>query len=253
MSLTLSPFTDRDRAELLELWARALPLDAITESTLENRVLLDENFDPELFLLAREGQRLMGFVLGHVALRMPLAEHDPDGTRSWITAFGVDPSAKWEDVGACLLYGIEERFRARGKRECYIASYPPGYFTPGIDRNNYPELLRFLENSGYQETKQAISMDAPIVLFQVPPKTMELERKLAAEGITIRVYRPEDLLRFLDFLQRTMQTDWVRVERTNLKRSPPADSRPNRSPLLPKETRSSAIASSKARISAPLV
>jgi mycothiol synthase len=218
MSILLNPFTDRDRAELLELWARALPLDAITESTLETRVLLDENFDPELFLLAREGQRLMGFLLGHVALRMPLAEHDPDGTRSWITAFGVDPAAKWEEVGSCLLSGIEERFRARGKRECYIASYPPGYFTPGIDRNNYPELLRFLENSGYQETKQAISMDAPIVLFQVPPKTMELERRLAAEGITIRVYRPEDLLRFLDFLQRTMQTDWVRVERTNLKK-----------------------------------
>jgi mycothiol synthase len=218
MSIILSPFTDHDRQAILDLWSRALPLDAITEATLENRVLLDENFDPGLFLLAREGERLVGFALGHIASRMALAEHDPEGIRSWITAIGIEPGSQWEDAGSCLLYGLEERFRACGKRECYIASYPPGYFTPGIDRNNYPDLLRFLENSGYQETKQAISMDAPIVLFRVPEKTVELERKLAGEGITIRVYRPEDLLRFLDFLQHTMQTDWVRVERTNLKK-----------------------------------
>jgi mycothiol synthase len=218
MSLTLSRFTDRDRTALLDLWAQALPLDAITESTLETRVLLDENFDPELFLLARDGQWLMGFVLGHVALRIPLAEHDPEGTRSWITAIGIDPGAEWDEAGSCLLAGVEERFRARGKRDCFVASYPPGYFTPGIDRKNYPTLLRFLERNGYQEVKQAISMDASVVLFQVPPEILDLEHKLAEQGILIRVYRPDDLLRFLDFLQRTMQTDWVRVERTNLKK-----------------------------------
>src|SRR5512140_2948850 len=107
MSILLSPFTDRDRASLLKLWARALPLDAITEATLETRVLLDENFDPELFLLAWEEQKLLGFILGHVPLRMPMAEHDPDGTRSWITAFAVDPAARWEDVGSCLLSRVE--------------------------------------------------------------------------------------------------------------------------------------------------
>jgi mycothiol synthase len=218
MSILLSPFTDRDRAALLDLWGRALPLDAITEATLENRVLLDENFEPGLFLLARDGERLVGFALGHVASRVALAEHDPGGTRSWITALGIEPGTKWEEVGSCLLYGLQERFRARGKRDCYIASYPSGYFTPGVDRKNYPELLHFLETSGYQETKQAISMDSPIALFRVPEKTTEVERKLASEGIAIRVYRPDDLLRFMDFLQRTMQTDWVRVERTNLKK-----------------------------------
>ena len=218
MSLVLSPFTDRDRRALLDLWARALPLDAITETVLETRVLLDENFDPELFLLARMDQRLVGFILGHVASRLTLAEHDPDGTRSWITAIGVDPEADLEEVGSRLLAGLEERFRVRGKRDCSVASYPPGYFTPGIDRKNSAVLLRFLESKGYQETKKAISMDAGIVLFQVPPETIELERRLAGEGIQIRVYRRDDLLRFLAFMERTMQTDWVRVERANLRK-----------------------------------
>jgi mycothiol synthase len=218
MPLLLSAFTDRDRTALLDLWARALPLDAITETTLETRVLLDENFNPELFLVARNDQRLMGFILGHVDSRMTLAEHDPDGTRSWITAIGVDPEVDIEEVGTRLLAGLEERFRVRNKRECYVASYPTGYFTPGIDRTHSAVLLRFLEGKGYQEVKQAISMDAPIILFQVPPKTVELERQLAEQGIVIRVYRRDDLIRFLSFLERTMQTDWVRVERANLKK-----------------------------------
>ncbi len=218
MSIALSPYSDRDRAGLLALWTRALPLDAISEGTLESRVLLDENVDPDLFLLARDGDLLSGFVLGVTAKRMPLGDADPEGTRCWITALGVDSSGRIDHVGSALLDELETRFRRLGKRDCMISTYPPGYFTPGIDRNAYAPLLQFLLGHGFSEVKQALSMDAPIVLFQVDEKTKEIEANLASEGIVIRVYRPADLLRFLDFLEKTMPTDWVRVERANLKK-----------------------------------
>ncbi len=218
MSTAIEQYTDCVRDELLALWARALPLDAPTEGTLETRVLLDENFDPSTFLLVRDGGALLGFVLGVTARRMPLGDADPEGTRSWITALGVHPNADLQAVGTVLLKEVEGRFRKMGKKECYVSTYPPGYFTPGIDRNAYAPLLSFLQSAGYAEVKQALSMDASIVLFQVPEKTKEIEQRLREEGIEVRVFRSPDLLRFLDFLERSMPTDWVRVERANLKK-----------------------------------
>ncbi|HEX9006104.1 MAG TPA: GNAT family N-acetyltransferase, partial [Bacteroidota bacterium] len=82
----------------------------------------------------------------------------------------------------------------------------------------YPRLLDFLTCNGYTEVKQALSMDAPIVLFQLPAKTREVEQALLRAGIVVRQYRPSDLLAFLRFLESSMPTDWVRVERANLKK-----------------------------------
>lgn len=218
MSLTISPYTDTSRDELLRLWEAALPLDAITVDTFESRVLLDENFDPETFLLARSEGTLVGFVLGIYAKRMPLGDADPDGDRCWITAFGVHPSSSLDLIGAQLLQEVENRFKRLGKHECRISSYPPGYFTPGIDVRAYAPMLKLLQAHGFEIFHEALSMDAPIVLFTVPEKTIEIQHKLFSEGIEIRAYKRTDLVKFMEFLEKTMPSDWVRVERRNLRR-----------------------------------
>jgi mycothiol synthase len=218
MSLTLSPYADSARDELLKLWEVSLPLDAITVDILESRVLLDENFDPHTFLLARSDGMLSGFVLGVHAKRMNLGDADPDGNRCWITAMGVHPASDLENVGSRLLQEVEARFKELGKRECRISPYPPGYFTPGIDVRAYSPLLAFMRKHGYQEFHEAISMDAPIALFTIPEKTLEIQDKLRSQGIEIRPYRRTDVTKFMEFLERTMPSDWVRVERRNLRK-----------------------------------
>jgi GNAT superfamily N-acetyltransferase len=122
------------------------------------------------------------------------------------------------EVGGVLLTELENRFRELGKDECFVSTYPPGYFTPGIDRKAYPALIELLTTRGYGIEKEAISMDATIVLFHVSETVLELEGRLAQSGIRIREFRREDLLDFLGFLETTMPTDWVRVERTNLRK-----------------------------------
>jgi mycothiol synthase len=218
MSVSITPYTDTARDELLKLWAAALPLDAITADILETRVLLDENFDPETFLLARSGGNLVGFVLGIHAKRMPLGDADPTGDRSWITALGVHPGADLMDIGSRLLSEVERKFKALGKKECRVSSYPPGYFTPGIDMRAYKSYLDLFASHSYEVFHEALSMDAPIVLFTVPEKTVTIEKALKADGIEIRSYRRDDLVKFMDFLEKTMPSDWVRVERRNLRK-----------------------------------
>ncbi len=216
--MNIAPFTDFDRKEVLSLWAEALPLDAVTEEIFETRVLLDENFDAEAFLLARDNNNLVGFIIGAYARRMPLGDADPNGGRCWITILAVHPKSNMEEVGGKLLSELEQRFKKLGKKECFVSGYPPGYFAPGIDQKAYTPLLALFQSHGYAPYHEALSMDAPIVLFEVSEDVKKLERTLNENGIVIRQYQRSDLLRFLDFLERTMPSDWVRVERRNLRK-----------------------------------
>jgi GNAT superfamily N-acetyltransferase len=218
MSIECTSYSDDHRNEILDLWTRALPLDAINEGMFESRVLLDDNFDSETFILACENNTLAGFLLGTHAKRTPLGDADPEGTRSWITALAVDPSRDLNAVGSALLAEAEKRFVTLGKIECLVSTYPPGYFTPGIDQINDAPLLKLFLSHGYTKQREAISMDASIVLFRVSDSVIQKQEDLRKEGIEIRPYRRSDLLRFLSFLETTMPTDWVRVERRNLKK-----------------------------------
>mgnify|MGYP001580495999 FL=1 len=218
MSTSITPYTDNARDEVLELWAASLPLDAITVDTLETRVLLDDNFDPETFLLARANGKLVGFVLGVYAKRLTLGDADPQGDRCWITALGVEPNEDLSNVGGRLLSEVEKRFKSLGKKECRVSSYPPGYFTPGIDTHAYKHILDLFLAHEYEVFHEALSMDASIVLFRVPEKTKEIQERLHSEGIEIRFYTRNDLVRFMAFLEKWMPSDWVRVERRNLRK-----------------------------------
>ena len=218
MNLSITPYADAAREELLALWSVALPVDAITLDTLETRVLLDDNFDPQTFLLARSNGELVGFVLGIHAKRLSLGDADPNGDRCWITALGVRPNHDVREIGTALLTEAEKRFKALGKCECRVAGYPPGYFTPGIDTRAYRPYLDLFRASGYEVFHEALSMDSSIVLFTVPEKTVEMEHKLKEDGIEIRFYHRNDLVRFMEFLEKSMPSDWVRVERRNLRK-----------------------------------
>ncbi|MBI2619046.1 MAG: GNAT family N-acetyltransferase [Ignavibacteriales bacterium] len=214
---TIISFSDRYRSRVLSLWNDVLPLDALTHDVFESRILLDENFDAETFPLLVKDDRLVGFALGMHPRRMPLGDADPDGDRCWITAFGIDPGFSLAEAGRVLLTELENRFRTLGKKECRISTYPPGYVTPGIDQKAYKPLLDFFLGNGYTKAHEAISMDAAIVRFEVSPKIRGQEKALRDGGIEIRPFQREDLLKFLDFLERSMPTDWVRVQRKNLR------------------------------------
>lgn len=218
MPITISSYTDADRRDLLLAWNTALPFDPVSLDLFEARVLLDDNFDPETLLIARSEGAFAGFIVGTYGRLNNLGDADPGNTRCWITALGVPAAQTLDSVGSTLLQALERRFHTLGKTECWISTYPPGYFSPGIDLRNYAPLLKFFNGKGYVQQKEALSMDAPIALFHYDDVLKSKEEKLKSEGIVIRQYRRDDLLKFLAFLEQTMPTDWIRVERRNLRK-----------------------------------
>lgn len=217
MEISITPVSYSDLDSVIELWNRVNPLDAITEDLLETRVLLDENFDENTFLVAREGDRMVGFVISAYARRVPLGEHDPMGDRCWVTAFGIDQVYRRRGVATRMFSSLFEKFRAMGKKECFVASYAPGYFVPGIDVKEYPAAISFLSKEGFEETYRPLSMDAPLALFKVTRELEEKEQRLIESGIKVRTYSRQDLLPFMKFLEANMPADWVRVSRANLR------------------------------------
>lgn len=217
MTVSTAPISREDINGVLALWNAILALDAITLDTLEARVLLDENFDKNTFLVAHSDGQVAGFVVGTHARRVPLGDHDPKGNRSWITAFGVDPQHQRQGIGTRLVTQLLERFKSLGKNECYVSTYAAGYFTPGIDSKEYPGAIAFLKKLGFIEGEHPLSMDASIVLFKIPREVEEKESRLRQQGIEIKPYRRDYLLSFLQFMESEMPADWKRVARTNLR------------------------------------
>jgi mycothiol synthase len=217
MGISISPISKDDVSGVITLWNRILPLDAITINTIEGRVLLDENFDPDTFLVAREDGRIVGFVVGTYARRVSLGDHDPKGDRSWITSFGVDPASQRQGTGRKMITSLLETFKRLGKRECLVATYAPGYFVPGIDTREYSGAITFMKRLGFEETDRPLSMDTPLALFKAGPEVDLKEKSLRENGITIRPYMRTDMMGFMKFLEENMPADWVRVSRANLR------------------------------------
>jgi GNAT superfamily N-acetyltransferase len=214
--VTVRPFEMSDFDALMDLWARALPLDPITASDLRRRVLLCEHCDRQSLMVAAEGSRLLGFVLNFWR-RFPLGTHGIEPERAFITMFGVDPLRRREGIATRLFNAVEENLRALGKRRVAIAPFPENYFIPGVDVE--ADAVKFLEGRGYQRgPADAIAMDANIAKFTVAPEVEEKRRALREEhGIDVRPYTDADLFAYLDFMEREMPPAWPLEARHNLR------------------------------------
>ena len=214
-NIEFHPFSSSDGEELVTLWNRTLPLDTITLDVLESRVLLDPNFRQEGFLLAKARGRIIGFVLG-IAAHHPTGE-DAGLDRAWITMMAVEADHRRLGIGTALVAEAETYFREGGKTSISIASYPPGYFIPGLDVAAHRDAICFLEALGFDRGEESLGMDAPLPLFRAEEWVLEGERRLAEENVIIRPYERADLLPFLSFMEEVMPWDWTRVARENLK------------------------------------
>lgn len=201
--------------ELVQVWNRNLPADPISPARLEARVLLDPNFREQFCLLAREGDRLIGFVLGICGegVHFPAAL---EGSRAWILAMAVEAAHRDQGVGSALLEDLEQRFQEIGKRDIWLASYPTAYLVPGVDEQAYAHGLAFFQARGYQVAYRALAMDASLWPPQIPAAAQLKEEELVTQGITFHSYNSRWLSAFRSFLRSQVPWDWERLALSNL-------------------------------------
>ncbi len=209
MSITLRAYRGADEATLIDLWNRAMTHDPIDAAVFRTRVLLDANFRPDGLLVAEEDGAIVGFVLA-IMRQVPLFLQGLEQERGWITAFGVHPAHRRRGIGQQLLAAALACFAAAGRRQVEIAPYTPNYFIPGVDMDAYAPAVVFLDKLGWQVSSTPISMRAELTGYQVRPAVIELEARLAGEGIVIRPVEAADLPALMPFIAATFGWDWYR-------------------------------------------
>jgi ribosomal protein S18 acetylase RimI-like enzyme len=104
----------------------------------ERRISYYIRRDPELSLVAVEGKRVVGFMLGEVRA----GEFGLEEPAGWIEVLGVDPECQGRSVGKKLLEGMLAGFKARGAKAVRTL----------VNEGGQKELLGFFEAGGFKST-----------------------------------------------------------------------------------------------------
>lgn len=214
-NIIIEPIKGKDIDAIVELWNRELPVDSINKNLFISRVILDEHFNPENVLIAKKDDEVIGFVIGAFVKEAIYKDVDPENIRCWITSMAVNTKYRKTGLGKELLTKLLNHFIACGKKECYIATYPYGYFVPGLDEKLYAPAINFFKSFGFEESYRPLSMDANIVLMDLGEEFKNKKEKLKKEGIEIISYEQKYILSYLDYM-KSMTSDWYRVARHNL-------------------------------------
>lgn len=104
----------------------------------ERRISYYIRRDPELSLVAVEGARVVGFMLGEVRA----GEFGLEEPAGWIEVLGVDPACQGRSVGKKLLEGMLAGFKARGCKAVRTL----------VNETGQKELFGFFEAGGFKST-----------------------------------------------------------------------------------------------------
>ncbi len=91
------------------LWENAGPGIHIRRSDEPEEILKKLQSDPDLFLVAESGSRLVGTIIGGF-----------DGRRGLIYHLAVEATFRQQGVGSMLMEEVERRLKAKGCLKCYL-------------------------------------------------------------------------------------------------------------------------------------
>lgn len=172
--------------QVVSVWNASLIYDPVTEERFLQQVELDENFDEELALVAKEDNKVTGFCLG-LRRKYPYLTRGLEPERGWISVFFIHPEYRHKGYGAKLLQEIEDRLMKAGSKNITLCAYSPNYFSPGIDAL-YTEGVSFFESHGYPRGGEEYSMARDLYTFTLPEKTILHKKELEGKGITFTMY-----------------------------------------------------------------
>jgi ribosomal protein S18 acetylase RimI-like enzyme len=117
-----------DYPAVIELWENSGPGVQVRRSDQPEEIAKKIQRDPDLFLIAEAGSRLVGAVMGGF-----------DGRRGMVYHLAVDKEFRSQGLGASLMEELENRLRSKGCIRCYLM----------VTRNN-PSALDFYEQRGWE-------------------------------------------------------------------------------------------------------
>jgi len=114
-----------DYAGAVRLWESTAPGVRVGPSDTPAEIQKKLQRDPDLFLVAADGGRLVGTVIGGF-----------DGRRGFVYHLAVSPSRRRRGVATLLMQEVESRLRGKGCIRCYLLVRPEN-----VDAQRYYEKI----------------------------------------------------------------------------------------------------------------
>ncbi len=207
-NIRLESFQQERFQQVLTCWNQSLIYDGIDEERFKQLILLDENFNPDLFLLALNQEKVVGFCYG-VRRKIPYLERGLEENRGWIVIMGVLPEYQNQGIGTMLCDEVEKRLKDMGTKEITLCAYSPNYFFPGIDKR-YQQAISFFENRNYANRAESVSMQRSLWDYHMADQYKEKLASLEKDGIHIIRYNDEYMLPLLNYLLENFGAGWKR-------------------------------------------
>lgn len=221
-TVTIAPFQPADLNGVVALINRELTVDPTTSEIFQRKVLLDLNFDPQGAPVARDGERIVGFMLGSVR-RYLMEDQVPDTDRGYISLIAVDREYQRQGIGTRLWEHVRDFFKSRGAKVAIVGTFAPNYFLPGVDQVAYRGAVEFFKKHGFEIPVTVLSMDSNLLELQTPEWIKQKEAQLRSEGVTFESFRPEHTLPLLEHLRKCFPGDWQRHLRESMVRKTMGD------------------------------
>lgn len=196
-------------SQVVALWNEELAADPITVSKFRQQALFDDNFDSDLCYVALEDERVTGFLLA-TKRKFPYLERGTEPERGWINVMFVAGEYRRKGIGTQLLLRAEADLKDRGAKNITLAAYSPGYFFPGVDRENYAESAAFFEKHGYVPGKTSYSMCKDLHGYRLPEETKVRIEKAKEAGFRFEMFCYQYAVELLNFARDEFGGGWKR-------------------------------------------
>jgi GNAT superfamily N-acetyltransferase len=182
--------------------------DPLSENIFFKKILLDDNFDSDYSLVAKEDNVVVGFIWS-IVRKVPYADVGLEKNKGWIAALLVKKEYQRKGIGSALLEAVEKRMLNNGVKNIVLGSYTPNYLFPGVDKHNYPYARYFFEKNKYKKYGEAVSMERSLFSFKKTKKYLELSKRILKKGYKLSAFELSDAEELLDFLHINFPGDWA--------------------------------------------
>jgi GNAT superfamily N-acetyltransferase len=197
--------------------------DPITLPKFRNKILLDENFDPEGCTIVENEKKIIGFIYA-ISRRYPYYGIGLEEGTGWITVIFIHPEYRKRGIAAELLKRSEDFFKNRAVRQILISPYTPNYFIPGVDIDIYAEAHSLFTNMGFTRNEKAYSMGRSLLDFDFSKELDQKCKDLEKQNIQIVHFESKYTIALLEFLRKEYPGDLFRIALERLRANTECDS-----------------------------
>lgn len=207
--MDIEVYTQKYEKQVVECWNRNCDFDPIDIRRFRTQALFDDNFDPDLCLVALEDGEVHGFIMS-TKRKFPYLERGLEPERGWINVMFVDREYRRQGTGQKMLDIIECKLKDLGVKNITLGAYSPNYFFWGVDPVNYCDAVRFFEKNSYTSLDLHYSMGKDLHGYSIPEETLEKKKKAEEAGYRFLNFDYSYSLELLEFLKNEFGGGWKR-------------------------------------------